>query len=127
MAIMLGKRFGTSAEFWLNLQMMHELEEARRTGRFQSERRCFNRNQWAGQTRRPAQNLPVVLPASVPHGTQQRHLRLAEFLVQIDVVLRHAPRGEAAVEGAADHRPVEFVQPVHGGDRGRLIVHDEAG
>ena len=49
MAIMLGKRFGTSAEFWLNLQMMHELEEARRTGRFQSERRCFNRNQWAGQ------------------------------------------------------------------------------
>lgn len=29
-AIMLGERFGTSAEFWLNLQMMHDLEEARR-------------------------------------------------------------------------------------------------
>lgn len=29
-AIMLGDRFGTSAEFWLNLQMMHDLEEARR-------------------------------------------------------------------------------------------------
>jgi addiction module HigA family antidote len=29
-AILLGERFGTSAEFWLNLQMMHELEEARR-------------------------------------------------------------------------------------------------
>jgi len=29
-AILLGKRFGTSAEFWLNLQMMHDLEEARR-------------------------------------------------------------------------------------------------
>ena len=25
----LGRRFGTTAEFWLNLQMMHELEEAR--------------------------------------------------------------------------------------------------
>jgi addiction module HigA family antidote len=29
-AIMLGERFGTSAEFWLNLQMAHDLEEARR-------------------------------------------------------------------------------------------------
>ena len=29
-AIMLGERFGTSAEFWLNLQMMHDLELARR-------------------------------------------------------------------------------------------------
>jgi addiction module HigA family antidote len=29
-AIKLGERFGTSAEFWLNLQMMHELEKARR-------------------------------------------------------------------------------------------------
>jgi antitoxin HigA-1 len=29
-AILLGQRFGTSAEFWLNLQMMHDLEEARR-------------------------------------------------------------------------------------------------
>ena len=29
-AILLGERFGTSAEFWLNLQMMHDLEEARR-------------------------------------------------------------------------------------------------
>jgi antitoxin HigA-1 len=29
-AIMLGERFGTSAEFWLNLQMMRDLEEARR-------------------------------------------------------------------------------------------------
>jgi addiction module HigA family antidote len=28
-AIMLGERFGMSAEFWLNLQMMHDLEEAR--------------------------------------------------------------------------------------------------
>jgi addiction module HigA family antidote len=28
-AILLGGRFGTSPEFWLNLQMMHELEEAR--------------------------------------------------------------------------------------------------
>jgi antitoxin HigA-1 len=28
-AILLGGRFGTSAEFWLNLRMMHELEEAR--------------------------------------------------------------------------------------------------
>jgi addiction module HigA family antidote len=28
-AILLGDRFGMSAEFWLNLQMMHELEEAR--------------------------------------------------------------------------------------------------
>jgi antitoxin HigA-1 len=29
-AILLSQRFGTSAEFWLNLQMMHDLEEARR-------------------------------------------------------------------------------------------------
>ena len=29
-AILLGERFRTSAEFWLNLQMMHELEGARR-------------------------------------------------------------------------------------------------
>jgi len=29
-AIMLGERFGTSAEFWLNLQMMRDLEAARR-------------------------------------------------------------------------------------------------
>ena len=29
-AILLSERFGTSAEFWLNLQMMHDLEEARR-------------------------------------------------------------------------------------------------
>ncbi len=29
-AIMLGERFGTSAEFWLNLQMAHDLEKARR-------------------------------------------------------------------------------------------------
>lgn len=29
-AILLGKRFGTSAEFWMNLQVMHDLEEARR-------------------------------------------------------------------------------------------------
>jgi antitoxin HigA-1 len=28
-AILLANRFGTSAEFWLNLQMMHDLEEAR--------------------------------------------------------------------------------------------------
>lgn len=28
-AILLGERFGTSAEFWLNLQMMHDLETAR--------------------------------------------------------------------------------------------------
>jgi antitoxin HigA-1 len=32
-AILLAERFGTSAEFWLNLQMMHDLEEARRTMR----------------------------------------------------------------------------------------------
>ncbi len=29
-ALMLAERFGTSAEFWLNLQMMHDLEVARR-------------------------------------------------------------------------------------------------
>jgi antitoxin HigA-1 len=29
-AILLGDRFGTSAEFWLNLQMAHDLEQARR-------------------------------------------------------------------------------------------------
>jgi len=29
-AIMLGERFGTTAEFWLNLQMAHDLEQARR-------------------------------------------------------------------------------------------------
>lgn len=29
-AILLAGRFGNSAEFWLNLQMMHDLEEARR-------------------------------------------------------------------------------------------------
>jgi addiction module HigA family antidote len=29
-AILLGERFGTSAEFWLNLQVMHGLEKARR-------------------------------------------------------------------------------------------------
>jgi addiction module HigA family antidote len=28
-AILLGERFGTAAEFWLNLQMMHDLETAR--------------------------------------------------------------------------------------------------
>ena len=28
-ASLLGERFGTSAEFWLNLQTMHDLEEAR--------------------------------------------------------------------------------------------------
>jgi addiction module HigA family antidote len=33
-AIMLSRRFGTSAEFWLNLQMAHDLEVARqRAGR----------------------------------------------------------------------------------------------
>ena len=32
-AILLGERFGTSAEFWLNLQMAHDLEEARRNMR----------------------------------------------------------------------------------------------
>ena len=30
-AILLGDRFGTSAEFWLNLQMAHDLEQARRS------------------------------------------------------------------------------------------------
>ena len=29
-AILLGERFGTSPEFWLNLQTAHDLEEARR-------------------------------------------------------------------------------------------------
>jgi len=29
-AILLSKRFSTSAELWLNLQMMHDLVEARR-------------------------------------------------------------------------------------------------
>jgi antitoxin HigA-1 len=29
-AILLGQRFGTSAEFWMNLQTAHDLEEARR-------------------------------------------------------------------------------------------------
>jgi addiction module HigA family antidote len=29
-AILLGERFGTSAEFWLNLQVAHDLEQARR-------------------------------------------------------------------------------------------------
>ena len=28
-ALLLAERFATSAEFWLNLQMMHDLEEAR--------------------------------------------------------------------------------------------------
>ena len=28
-AILLGERFGTSAEFWMNLQTMHDLEAAR--------------------------------------------------------------------------------------------------
>ena len=32
-AILLGERFDTSAEFWLNLQMMHDLEQARRNRR----------------------------------------------------------------------------------------------
>jgi addiction module HigA family antidote len=32
-AIMLGDRFGTSAEFWLDLQMAHDLEQARRHAR----------------------------------------------------------------------------------------------
>jgi antitoxin HigA-1 len=32
-AIMLGERFGTSAEFWLNLQMAHDLEKARQNSR----------------------------------------------------------------------------------------------
>ena len=32
-AIMLGERFGTTAEFWLNLQMAHDLEQARRHAR----------------------------------------------------------------------------------------------
>ncbi len=32
-AIPLGERFGTSAGFWLNLQMAHDLEEARRRTR----------------------------------------------------------------------------------------------
>jgi addiction module HigA family antidote len=32
-AIMLGGRFGTTAEFWLNLQMAHDLEQARRNSR----------------------------------------------------------------------------------------------
>ena len=32
-AILLGERFGTSAEFWLNLQMAHDLEQARRQRR----------------------------------------------------------------------------------------------
>jgi addiction module HigA family antidote len=29
-AILLGARFGRSAEFWMNLQVAHDLEEARR-------------------------------------------------------------------------------------------------
>lgn len=29
-AILFAERFGTTAEFWLNLQMLHDLEEARR-------------------------------------------------------------------------------------------------
>ena len=32
-AILLADRFGTSAEFWLNLQMAHDLEHARRQRR----------------------------------------------------------------------------------------------
>jgi len=32
-AIMLAERFGTPAEFWLNLQMAHDLEQARRRRR----------------------------------------------------------------------------------------------
>lgn len=38
-AILLGERFGTSAEFWLNLQMMQDLEQARRKGRAPAARR----------------------------------------------------------------------------------------
>jgi antitoxin HigA-1 len=41
-AILLGKRFKTSAEFWLNLQTAHDLEEARRAlapGRIESRTR----------------------------------------------------------------------------------------
>ena len=40
-AILLGERFGTSAEFWLNLQMMHELEEARQHMRGAACVRCI--------------------------------------------------------------------------------------
>ncbi len=29
-AILLGERFGTTPGFWLNLQMLHDLQEARR-------------------------------------------------------------------------------------------------
>ena len=31
-AIRLGRRFGTSAEFWMNVQVAYDLEEARRRG-----------------------------------------------------------------------------------------------
>lgn len=33
-AIRLGKAFGTSSEFWLNLQVAHDLSKARKTGDF---------------------------------------------------------------------------------------------
>ena len=59
-AILLGERFGTSAEFWLNLQMMHDLEEARLERRRPSVRRAPARK----MRRRPRRNPSPKLRAA---------------------------------------------------------------
>ena len=83
-------------------------------------------NERAGQiTARPDGNVcsglmsvPAATPwsavdtGSVADGAQQRPLRLAQLLVELDIVLRHAPRREAPVERLAHRRAVEFAKPL---------------
>ena len=57
----------------------------------------------------------------------RRSARLSEACIELQIVLRHAVRGEAALEFTADAGSVERAYPPHGLDRLILAVHDEAG
>lgn len=53
MALRLGTYFGTSPEFWMNLQQSYELEEAQRAAGASVRRIQPRQNAAAGQTARP--------------------------------------------------------------------------
>ncbi len=55
-AILLGQQFGVSAEFWLNLQMMHELEAARQP-HARSSVSAARHDQWVKRSDRPSHSV----------------------------------------------------------------------
>src|SRR5262249_17874802 len=72
--------------------------------------------------RRALARFPSLIRGSAGNGAQPRGLRHAQFLVEVEIVLCHAPRAEPAFELLAHLGAIKLAQPIDRRDRARLIV-----